>query len=172
MNPQQDYAALWPDLFQSLPLSTRDTIVHALRTSAEDGTPPDRIDAGILIDFATGRISAREYGQRTLARLMDVPEEVPPPSSPPPPAAPSAPPMSLVPAPSPVFESSRPAAAPESPAAQPATVAHEIPSMGEPLVVAPILDHDEAALAFVRGEVTIEQYLQNARRLRGDRSGM
>lgn len=136
MHPDHDFYAQWPELFGDLPTTTRDAVLAALHKSAAAGTPPSRTEASILADFATGQISAREYGRRTLAHLMgeyadsDAPPEVRRPDS--------------------VIE--------------PAAMAPREVMVQSPPV--PLMDHDVAALAFVRGEVTVEQYLQNARSLR------
>lgn len=136
MHPDHDYYAQWPELFRDLPTLTRDALLATLRKSAAAGMPPSRTEASILVDFATGQISAREYGRRTLAHLMGeyADSEAPP-------------------------EVRRPDTDIEPAAMAPPEVTVQPPPV-------PLMDHDVAALAFVRGEVTVEQYLQNARLLR------
>lgn len=130
MNHQPDYAAMWPELFQDLPASTRETVLNALSQTADEGTVPSRNQAQILVDFATDRISAREFGQRTMTHLADQQATYVPSHA----AAPEPEPAPAVPA-----------------------------TSDQPIR---ILDHEEAAYAFVRGEVTVEEYLRNARMLR------
>lgn len=141
MNPQYDYASMWPELFRFLKPATRETVLKALRTSAETGAPPTEMDARLLIEFASGQISAKEFGRRTLAHLTGQSQ------TPPAEESLSAEPVTFA-----------------SPVRTPSPVQAQAPaSVPTPT---PVLDHEAAALAFVRGEFTVEQYLQNARKLR------
>ncbi len=154
MNSQHDYAATWPEMFRFVPPATRDSVVRALQSSADSGTPPTEADAQLLVDFATGQITAREYSRRTLARLTGQPEEPMPEPIPAAVELASAPVVEVTVEPAPIAESA---------VAEPPVV--EVPTPTP--TPTPILDHEAAALAFVRGEVTAEQYLRNARNLRG-----
>ncbi len=149
MNPEHDYASRWPALFEDLPAHTRDAVLRSLAKSAGEGAPPRETDARLLVDFALGRITAHEYTQRVLARLTGTIDA----------ATGDAATVDESPVDDePAYE------APVAP--EPPPVARVVPPAASKPEAEPLLDHEAAAVAFVRGDITVERYLQNVRKLR------
>lgn len=64
-----DPAHRWSDLLRGLIGRQRDNVVRALRNSVESGYPADADGVRILVAYAQGQISARQYVTQTLESL-------------------------------------------------------------------------------------------------------
>ena len=59
----------WSELLQGLAPALREAVSAAIQHSASSGWPPSRESIGILVAYAQGRITAREYAVQTLVAL-------------------------------------------------------------------------------------------------------
>ncbi|MCW2799723.1 MAG: hypothetical protein JWQ70_1195 [Aeromicrobium sp.] len=68
-----DPAHRWADLLEGLYGRRRDAVLEALRASAQQGYPASAEGVRLLVAYALGKISARQYSARMLASLGLVP---------------------------------------------------------------------------------------------------
>jgi hypothetical protein len=88
----QDPSLEHADLLQELTASQREVVAAALRQSASAGWPASRESVRILVAYARGRISSREYAAQILVALGYADAHTAAallPPSPPPPAQPT-----------------------------------------------------------------------------------
>lgn len=65
----QDSGMEWSDLLHELAPVQREAVVAAIQHSASTGCPASRESIGILVAYALGRISSREYAVQIMVAL-------------------------------------------------------------------------------------------------------